>query len=344
MGRDRRKPPFRADRAGMKRALPIVGLGFLALLPLTFAAQAADKVSLRFGFVATGIDAPWTYGIEKGFFRDNGIELELREGKGSAVTAQTVAAGTDDFGVDVDGGTFLNLAAKGLPATAVLANAGKSPLVVFSAADKPLKTPADLVGARISITAGDGPSALLPVLLKRNGIDASKVTQINMQPGPKLVSLLTGRVDGMATNYALKATLESKGLKVHSLMYADFGVVTPGMYMIVSNSLLNSKPDLVQRFVGAAQKSLLATAENPQAAAESFSRMYPSYDRQGAAGETLLLLQLLHSEDTKGKPAGTVSLADAKAGADVLIASGLMEPGADVTKFVTNRFIEARKK
>lgn len=320
------------------------GVGLLALLAQPLSASAADKVSLRFGFVATGIDSPWTYGIEKGFFRDSGIELELREGKGSAITAQTVAAGTDDFGVDIDGGTFLNLAAKGLPATAVLANAAKSPLVIFSAADKPLKTPADLIGARISITAGDGPSALLPALLKRNNIDAGKVTQINMQPGPKLTSLLTGRVEGVATNYALKATLEAKGLKVHSLMYADFGVVTPGMYMIVSNTLLNSKPDLVQRFISAAQKSLQAAAENPQAAAESFSRMYPSYDRQGAAGETQLLLQLLYSENTKGKPVGTVSLADATAGADVLMASGLMEPGADVSKFITNRFIEAQSK
>jgi len=314
--------------------------GALAQAP---SAKPLEKVSLRYGFVATGIDSPWVYGIEKGFFRDGGIELELREGKGSAVTAQTVAAGTDDFGVDIDGGTFLNLAAKGLPATAVLANAAKSPLVIFSPASKPLKTPADLVGAQVAITAGDGPSALLPVLLKRNGIDTAKVTQINMQPGPKLTSLLSGRVEGVATNFALKATLEAKGLKVHSLMYADYGVVTPGMYMIVSNAVLKAKPELVQRFVNAARKSLQATADNPQAAADAFSRMYPSYDKQGALGETRLLLELLKSENTRDKPIGTVSLADATAGGDVLMASGMMEAGTDVTKFVTNRFIEQQQ-
>jgi NitT/TauT family transport system substrate-binding protein len=178
------------------------------------------------------------------------------------------------------------------------------------------------------------------VLLKRNGIDPAKVTQINMQPGPKLTSLLSGRVEGVATNFALKATLESKGLNVHSLMYADYGVVTPGMYMIVSNAVLKAKPELVQRFVGAARKSLQAAADNPQAAADAFSRMYPSYDKQGAFGETKLLLELLKSESTKDKPIGTVSLADATAGADVLMASGMMEAGTDVSKFVTNRFIE----
>src|SRR5262245_50447790 len=81
-----------------------------------------DKVSMRYSYVATGAVTVWAYGIERNFFREQGIELELREGKGSALTAQTVAAGTDDFGVDIDSGTFLGLAAKGLPARAVLSN------------------------------------------------------------------------------------------------------------------------------------------------------------------------------------------------------------------------------
>lgn len=302
-------------------------------------ARPLDKVSLRFGFIATGIDSIWTYGIEKNYFRDAGIDLELRQGKGSAVTAQTVAAGTDDFGVDVDGGTFLSLAAKGLPATAVLANAAKSPLVVFSSAAHPLKTPEELVDKKIAITAGDGPSALLPVLLKRNGVDPAKVQLINMQPGPKLVSLLTRRVDGVATNYALKATLEAKGLKVHSLMYADFGVVTPGMYLVTSNAFLHAHPDIVQRFVTAAQKSMLAAKADPAAAAASFSKRYPSYSRTGARGETDLVISLFYSKATEGKPIGTVSLADAQAGAAVLAASGMVPAGIDVSKFVTDRFI-----
>jgi NitT/TauT family transport system substrate-binding protein len=300
-----------------------------------------DRVSLRFGFIATGIDAVWTYGLQQNVFRDYGLDVDLREGKGSAITAQTVAAGTDDFGVDVDGGTFLALASKGLPATAILANAAKSPLVVFSPETKPLKSPKDLVGKRIAITAGDGPSALLPALLSRNGIAKGQVTLINMQPGPKLASLLSGRVDGVATNYALQPTLTAKGLKTYAMMYADFGIVTPGMYMIASNRTIDGKPDLVRRFVAAAQKSMQITAANPKAAADSFSMRYPSYNRQGALGEIKLLLSLFESAATRGRPLGTVSTKDARSGAEVLMSAGLMAPGVDVTKFVTDRFIEA---
>ena len=316
-----------------------LGLACLASMALAQESKPLDKVSMRFGFIATGNDAMWTYGVEKGFFKDQGVEIEFREGKGSAVTAQTVAAGTDDFGADIDGGTFLNLAAKGLPATAVMAGLAGSPVVVLSSLEKPILKPADLVDRQIAITAGDGPSALLPVLLQRNKIDAAKVTQVNMQPGPKLTSLLTGRVDGVATNIVVQATLEAKGMKVNALKYSDFGVVTPGQYLIVSNATLAARPDLVKRVVAAMRKSLEAAAADPVAAADSLARAYPSYDKATALGELKLIIPLFRSAATKDAPWGTVSLDDAKAGAEALIASGLMAGAVDVSKFVTNRFV-----
>ncbi|MBN9529631.1 MAG: ABC transporter substrate-binding protein [Alphaproteobacteria bacterium] len=323
----------------MTQASLRVTLASLLVLGLTAGpAAAADKVSLRFGFVATGLDAIWTYGIERGFFREAGLEVELREGKGSAVTAQTVAAGGDDFGVDIDGGTFLTLAAKGLPATAILSVAAKSPLVVFSPKAKPIKTPAELAGKSIAITAGDGPSALLPALLELNKVDASKVTQVNMQPGPKLTSLLSGRVEGVATNVVLRPTLESKGQEVYSLMYADFGVVTPGLYLIASNQLIQAKSDVVRRFVAAAVRSMTATEQDPEAAAASFSKVYPQYSKDMALNETRVVMSLFRSPDTEGKPLGTVSLADARTGAEILQKFGSYPAGVDPTGFVTNRF------
>jgi NitT/TauT family transport system substrate-binding protein len=184
----------------------------------------------------------------------------------------------------------------------------------------------------------------LPVLFQRNGIDAAKVKLINMQPNPLLTSLLTGQVDGVATNIVVKASMEAKGLPVHALMYADFGVVTPGMYLITSNALFNSKPDLVQRFVNAAQKSMVATVENPRAASEAFSRVYPTYDRNAALAESLLFIDIFQSDATKGQPLGTVSLEDARAGAEVLAAAGIVPAGTDVSHFITNRFVAAATK
>ncbi len=220
------------------------------------------------------------------------------------------------------------------------ATAAGSPVAVLSPADKPIKTPAELVGKQVAITAGDGPSTLLNVLLQKNNVPVDKVTLVNLQPGPKLSSLLTGRVDAVATNIVVKATLEAKGMKINAMNYSDFGVATPGQYLVASNSFIESKPDVVKRVVAAVQKSMQAALDNPEAAAESFHKMYPNYDQATALGELKLISQLFRSKATQGKPLGTVSLEDAKAGAEVLTAAGMMTAGADVSKFVTNKFVE----
>ena len=46
-----------------------------------------------------GAHAPFFLGKERGFYRDAGIDLTINEGRGSANTAQVVAAGTDTFGL-----------------------------------------------------------------------------------------------------------------------------------------------------------------------------------------------------------------------------------------------------
>lgn len=330
----------------MKLALRVlVATGAVASLmclesaPPAQAQKALDKVSMRFGYVATGIDVTWAYGKQLGIFAKHGIDVEFREGKGSAVTAQTVAAGSDDFGVDIDGGTFLALASKGLPATAVLATVAKSPLAVISPADKPIKAPTDAIGKQLAITSGDGPSNLFKVLLARNKIDDSKVTLVNMQPGPKLTVLLTGRVDGVVTNVVTKAIVEGKGMPTHAMMFADFGLVTPGQYLIVSNQTLRTKPDLVRRMVAAAQESMQATVTDPQKAVEAFGNEYPNYDKATALKEIDIILSLMRSDTMKNAPLGMVSKEDAKAGQAALIESGMMEAGPDLDKFLTNEFV-----
>ncbi len=316
----------------------------LLCAPAVAQVPATDKpltpVSMRFGYIATGNDLMWVYGREKGFFKDEGIDLEFREGKGSSAAAQTVASGADDFGVDIDGGAFLGLVAKGLAATAVMAPVAKSPIVLLSPLDKPLKTPADLVGKQVAIAGGSGAAALLPVFLKKNGLDEGKVTLVNMQSSPLLSTLLTGRVDAVATNMVVQATLEAKGLKTYPMRYADFGLAMPGQYLMTSNAYLKDHKDIVTKIVRAMQKSMQATVDNPDAAADAFNRAYPTYDKATALAEAKIIMALFRSPSTEGKPLGTVSLEDAKAGAASLAEAGQIPADANISSAITNEFVK----
>src|SRR5271157_4288787 len=98
------------------RALARAGAMLLAAgLALTaFSAAAAEKVSLRLDWVNSGYHAIWYYGIDKGIFANAGIDLEVLEGKGSAVTAQTVGNGSVMFGT-ADTAAVMGLVSQGLP-------------------------------------------------------------------------------------------------------------------------------------------------------------------------------------------------------------------------------------
>jgi NitT/TauT family transport system substrate-binding protein len=310
----------------------------LLLQPIVAKAQQLEKVSLRIAFTATGIDVFWLYGRDRGFFADKGINLQIGEGKGSAISAQSVATGADDFGVDVEGGTFLALAAKGLPATAIMTSMAKSPLCVLSPASAPLKQPHDLIGKRVGITLGGSSGALFPILLSRNGIPSGSVNEINLQPGPALSALLSKSVDGVVTFVTVAAALEQKGLKTDAMMFADNKVRLPGAYVIAGNQLLKRKPDMVRRFVAAAQRSFLETEKHPVEAADAFSKAYPTYGKAAALGELKLTISLLGSP-TKSNELGAISVANAQEGVQALELAGMVPPHTDVAKFLNGSFL-----
>src|SRR3954466_6100264 len=86
-----------------------------ALAASTTMALAQDAVSLRLNWYFGGLHVPFYYGKERGFYKEEGIDLTINEGRGSANTVQVVAAGSDTFGLADCSGLTPN-AAKGAQA------------------------------------------------------------------------------------------------------------------------------------------------------------------------------------------------------------------------------------
>src|ERR1043165_1514083 len=95
-------------------------IGALAALTasVTFAA-AQDAVSLRLNWYLGGLHVPFYYGKERGFYKDEGIDLTINEGRGSAHTVQVVAAGSDTFGL-ADSSSVVATAVKGADVKSVM--------------------------------------------------------------------------------------------------------------------------------------------------------------------------------------------------------------------------------
>ena len=112
----------------------------LSLMLAASAAGAQEKLSLRLDYSIYGTHAPLYYGVDKGLYKAEGIDLRIGEGSGSSNTAKLVAQNIDPIGF-MDYGTMLKGVAAGMPLKAIFAVHQRSPMVIISHADAPVRSP-----------------------------------------------------------------------------------------------------------------------------------------------------------------------------------------------------------
>lgn len=306
-----------------------------------FPASAADKATLRLDWVNSGYHALWYYGLDKGIFQKVGIDLEVLEGKGSAITAQTVGNGSVTFGT-ADTAAAMGFIAQGMPIKIVSGYLRQSALAIVFPAEKGWKRFADMGNAMIGYSPGGASSQILPALIKQAGL-ASKVQLVSMEPAAKMTSILTHRVDGIDSfGFLVVSILEGQGFKAGTLPYANEGVNIPGLSLIASDDTIKRSPDLVRRMVMAMNESITAARQNPDGAIDSLMKRSPTLNRPVVSRTLALSFDLLDPDWGKGKPLGWMSPEVMEKSQDILMKYGGVAKGIPVTNYFTNDFVSAR--
>ena len=128
-------------------------------------AQSAQKISLRLDWVTSGYHAPYFVGIKNGYYKEQGLDVTVEPGNGSANVAQAIGNGNGDFAT-VDGGAMMQLVAKGLPVKSVMGLYQRNPIGVIYNVKSGITKPKDIEGKTLVITNGDAPAALLPAFMR----------------------------------------------------------------------------------------------------------------------------------------------------------------------------------
>ena len=117
----------------MKRLIlfATTALTFALLLGTSGTASAADAVSLRLNWYLGGLHAPFYLGVERGYYRDEGIDLTINEGRGSPASVQIIGAKGDTFGM-TDAGSLMLGATKGVPIRSVFSLLSSSDFGIIS--------------------------------------------------------------------------------------------------------------------------------------------------------------------------------------------------------------------
>ncbi|MEW6764980.1 MAG: ABC transporter substrate-binding protein [Pseudomonadota bacterium] len=186
--------------------------------------------------------------LEKGFYRDAGLDVEILEG-GPARPGpiEALLSGRADFAVSGSGAVIARMS--GRPVVALAAIMQTSPLVWIVRGDADIHTPADLIGKRAMVSPAPESAELLMTLL-REGIDPQHVrTQLSSYDPMALVRGETDAFNGYVTNEPWLLGREGHDYRI--INPRDYGVNFYNDVLITSERLLGRKPDAVDAFTRA---------------------------------------------------------------------------------------------
>jgi NitT/TauT family transport system substrate-binding protein len=302
-------------------------------------ARAADQASLLLNWYLGGLHTPFYLGLERGYYADEGIDLTINEGRGSARAVQVIAAKGDTFGMS-DAGSLMLGAAQGAPIKAVMSLLNTSGFGIISLAETGITSVKDLEGKTLAVSPGDALTQLFPAVVAANELDGDAIELVFMDPPAKPVAVMEKRTDallgGIDDQYFL---IEAQGHEPASLRFADLGVNTVGITVHTHEDVLAENPDLVRRFVKASVRSWQAALDDPEAAVEAALKVKPDLNRESTLKQLQVDLGLLFSPNTEGHGIGYGAEADWQHTKELLAEYRELETDREASSFYTNEFL-----
>ncbi len=213
------------------------------------------KVTFRMNWKFSGPHAVYLLGKDLGFYKDEGIDLQVMEGNGSVTTGQLIGNKSDDFGL-ADATALVPIMVKGLPIKSVAMITPTSALAVVASKDSGIRTMKDIEGKKIVVTAGDSLTQIWPAVVAANNLDESKIELIYVDAAAKIPTVLAGKADALLGSAGDQAAImEDRGFAVVDLKFADYGVNILNLGIFVHEDTIEENPDLIRRFLRATKKS-----------------------------------------------------------------------------------------
>ena len=191
----------------------------MAALSMARDAASQDMTRATIALLRLSSSGPIFIAQEKGWFKDAGLELTLKDFQAAAQVPLAVVSGDADLGVTAFTAGFFNLAAKG-GLIVVAAQSAERPgyqlnvIGVTNAAwDAGVRSVKDLVGKRVAVTTvGSSVHYSLEVVARKHGVDTKGLTVVPLQSIPNMVAAFKGgQVDAAVFPITTFRQVEAEG-------------------------------------------------------------------------------------------------------------------------------------
>jgi NitT/TauT family transport system substrate-binding protein len=327
-------------------------LGAVAVAPFVLRsglALAQEPLSVRVDFAPWGVQSALHLSMVKGWFKDDGLNIDLQDGTGTLNTINLVAAGNVDVGL-VQLGMLAIARSQGLPVTSFAGYLRKGDLATLVDAKTGAKTPKELAGKKIVCFANSPWAPFVDVYLKRIGLERGegpdKVNVVMVSPAAMVSTYASGAADGFMSLKEFGEPYVAQARPARSLLAADVGIAFPSYGLIATDTTLKKRKDLLTKLVANQSRAWEYIFADPAhidegARAIITDRPDKQLNFDILRGQTALCKEFIETENTKGKPLGWQSAEDWTKTLAMMQEAGQVKANANINDFFTNDLVKS---
>ena len=292
-------------------------------------APSLMPVSLQLQWVTQAQFAGYYVALDKGWYREERIDLTIKPGGPDMVPVDLVAAGTRDFGTTLLADLCVAIQ-RGSPVISIGQIQQANGIILIAKKSSGIKHPKDFVGKRVGVWLGSW-EAQFNALLAKEKIDSQDVKVVSQ--GWSMEPFMKGDLDvASAMVYNEYHVVLESGMKPDDLNiidYTDYALEFPGDVLFTSHRMIEKHPDLCVRMLRASLRGWQYAMDHHEEAADIVLK----YDESGVQTrlhQLSMIKEMTELIRVTGRPLGYTDQATVQRMIDVLlrykILSGPVQP------------------
>ncbi len=291
-----REATVKMDRRDvLKLGAGAVAFGSGAFVGLGANAQGKPVVNLQLGWLLSGNQLGEACAKQLGYYDQEGIALAFQPGGPNIDGVAIVASGKFESGQVSSSPSLMLAVSQDIPIKCFAVGGQQHPYTFFSLKKKPIREPKDLVGKKVGIQATG--VILLKALLAKNKIDEKDVTIV--VSGADMTPLMTGQVDAFTGWQTNTTALRVLGDQRVDMRLWDTGVKLYALPYYATVQTLQTKADVLHKFVRATAKGWEYAYNNKEKAVDLLIKEFPNLKKDDELEAVGTMLKYAFNDNTK---------------------------------------------
>jgi NitT/TauT family transport system substrate-binding protein len=300
-------------------------------------AQGPTKLRFTLDWRFEGQLAMFMMAKNKGYYQQEGLDVQVDSGAGSAAAITRIASGSHDVGTGDLTALIEYLSNNPGPTRlqAVYLIYSETPFMVHALKKSGIAKPQDLAGKSIGAPVFDAARKSFPIFAKQVGIDPKSITWQNVDAALRETMIARGDLTAATGFEVNRLNLIARGVKEEEIVmfrYVDYGVKLYGNAILASKRLIDENPKALAAFVRASNRALIDTIADPAEAVKHVKQFDPLIDEGRELAKLQLTLRAINTPGARAAGLGALSkLALENQVDEVTAAFGLKtKPNADL--------------